>query len=496
MKKIINLVIRLLLIAAFSALILGFVNKTTSPIIEERTKKLMQDSYSVVYPSGKDFKSIESSVNENIKEIIEVSDGSSVVGYIFSVSGKGGYGGDVNYMVGVSKEGIIQGFTVISHAETKGYGAAVTEDTFTNGVKEVNISKGVSYGSGNKDTGEIQAISGATRTTKAVVNGLTAVQSKMSELSDLIQPAGEEKIPYNASFYKELFADADSFKEVKDPIYEKSFIRLIEAYKGQDKLGLIAQTKQTGFGGDINLLTGIDKDKNIVSFKIVSHSESPDYGANIESQVYLENIVGKSLASNIKLKSKPTRSKDILVISGASITSVAMKDALNDIVVGLKKYDKLSQVNSEDLDIAKINSEEQVVPAYDHVKLFTGIDRVEAIEGAKLNAIVVNMSKAFSGDKEVGTIIDLNNKGFGGVIELGLLVDSNGVVKQYVLYKHGESEDYGNKIEKKSYVDKIVGQKLEALKSDVVAISGATVTTGAMNAIFDAAREAFSSLAK
>lgn len=80
----------------------------------------------------------------------------------------------------------------------------------------------------------------------------------------------------------------------------------------------------------------------------------------------------------------------------------------------MKKYDKLSQVNSEDLDIAKINSEEQVVPAYDHVKLFTGIDGVEAIEGAKLNAIVVNMSKAFSGDKEVGTIIDLNNKGFGG----------------------------------------------------------------------------------
>lgn len=504
MKKILNLVLKLFVIAAVAALVLAFTNSVTEPIIKSKNEKAFVDAFTEAYPSGKEFNSIKKDVNDNIKEIIEVKDGSSVIGYVFKGLATGGYGGNIDFILGVSNEGVIQGFKAITHSETKGYGSKMEEKPFIDGVKDVNISKGVTYGPGNKDNGEIQQISGATRTTSALTNAFKQIAIKMGELSDKIQPLGEIVIPYHASNYKEIYKEADNFREVKNDFKLEKLVRIVDAYKGDQLLGHIVQLRASGFAGDIDFLLGVDLNKKIENFTILSHGESPDYGKNIESDIYKNNIVGKSLASKIKLKAQPKRDKDILLISSATVTSMGMQDAMNDAVKGLKAYDK-AKLKAEKLDLEKIIKEEEAAnkPAIDYLALFEGVESVEPVGKDLLNDNVTAIHKTDKGDY----IIDVTSEEafHKDGISAGILVGPDGVIKQFVYYNFNESPNWGEPAGNKDYTDKLVGKNLKEVKEfkavdnpatndDIQTVSKATFTTTAIVEIMNKAAEAVKAL--
>ncbi len=503
MNKTSSLIVKLFIISAVAALVLAATNKMTAPIISERQEKEFKESFTQVYPDGKDFKSIETNVNEFIEEVIEVSDGSGQVGYVFKGIGKGGYGGDISYIIGVSNDGVVQGFKALKHSETQGYGSIMESEEFVNGVKDVNISSGVTYGPGNKDTGEIQQISGATRTTKALTGSFYEVAKKMGELSDKIQPLGEVVIPHFASKYTEVYSDATSFKEVKNEIKADKLVRIVDAFKGEDLLGHIVQLRTTGFGGDIDFFLGVDKDKKIEKFYIINHNETPELGDAIETELYTKNIEGKSLASKIKLKKEAKRDKDILLISGATVTSMGMQNAMNSAVEGLKAYDK-AKLEYEDLNIDALVAEEEKsnAPAINYAEKFEGVTSVEPVGEDLLNDNVTAINKTDAGDY----IIDVTSKkAFAGKISAGILVSKDGAIKQVVYYEMNETEYFGAAAGEKSYVEKLLKQNLKDVaefkatakgegSGEVEAISGATYTTDAMVEIMTKAAEAFKGL--
>lgn len=76
-----------------------------------------------------------------------------------------------------------------------------------------------------------------------------------------------------------------------------------------------------GFHGNIQVLYVTDKDGNIVIYKTVSQSESAGYGDKIASADYVAGITGKLDAL----------SDDAVMVSGATVTSEAVKLAKNDI---------------------------------------------------------------------------------------------------------------------------------------------------------------------
>lgn len=503
MNKTGKLIIKLFIISAVAALVLAATNKLTAPIITERQEKEFKESFTQAYPDGKDFKSVEKDVNEFIEEVIEVSDGSSPVGYVFKGIAKGGYGGDISYIIGVNNDGIVQGFKALKHSETQGYGSRMEDDEFVNGVKDVDISKGVTYGPGNKEAGEIQQMSGATRSTSALTNSFYEVAKKMGELSDNIQPLGEVVIPHFASKYEELYEDADKFKEVKNEIDEEKLVRIVDAFKGEDLLGHIIQLRTTGFGGDIDFFLAVDKDKKIEKFVIANHNETPELGDSIETDIYKNNIVGKSLQSKIKLKKEPKRDKDILLISGATVTSMAMQDAMNAAVNGLNAYEKLT-VEYEDLDVDALIAEEEKsdAPAIDYASEFEGVKSVEPVGEDLLNDNVTAINKTDAGDYIIDVV---SNEAFAKKISAGILVSKDGTIKQFVYYEMNETEDYGAQAGEKSYIEKLTKQNLKDVtefkatakgegKGEVQTISGATHTTTAITEIMNKAAEAFKGL--
>lgn len=96
------------------------------------------------------------------------------------------------------------------------------------------------------------------------------------------------------------------------------------AYKVNDRgnvyYAFIAQT--VGYGGRINVLYVTDKQGKIVLYKTTTHSESAGYGAAIADAAYAEKLTGNNVTA---------LGDEALQISGATITSEAVKQAKNDI---------------------------------------------------------------------------------------------------------------------------------------------------------------------
>lgn len=101
----------------------------------------------------------------------------NVIGYIFTSSAKG-YGGDVKCMTGYDTEGEIVGFTILDCSnETPGLGQNAkthfTRDFFGGKSGELLVEK---------DGGDIQAITAATITSRAVAKAVSASNAAVTAL--------------------------------------------------------------------------------------------------------------------------------------------------------------------------------------------------------------------------------------------------------------------------------------------------------------------------
>ncbi len=159
----------LLLICAVVAALLAGVNAVTEPIIEELNAAKTQEAIAKVLPGGYD------------SEIADYADATGLVskvykgeaGYALEVT-PGGFDNTITMMVGVDAEGKVLGISIVSHTETAGLGAVAAAGTPA-GVafrdQFVGTSGSVAV---SKDGGALDAITGATITSRAVCVGVNA----------------------------------------------------------------------------------------------------------------------------------------------------------------------------------------------------------------------------------------------------------------------------------------------------------------------------------
>lgn len=183
MKKSFIYAGKLLLICAVATLVLAFTNSKTAPVIAERQKQETIAAYKNVYPGAEEITPVEdtSLLNENIKEIQQIKVKGQVDGYAMNVQSPSGYGGPVNFVIGVKNDGTVMGFQVITQSETQGFGAVVADPGYAESMHGAVLKSEVKAGDAAGEN-TIPAISGATRTTNAVVGGINAVYSVLSQL--------------------------------------------------------------------------------------------------------------------------------------------------------------------------------------------------------------------------------------------------------------------------------------------------------------------------
>ncbi len=193
----------LLLITLIAGLLLGFVYQLTKEPIEKQNKLAIDRACQEVMADAKEFKEIEYTLSDTITEqmaangvtvgtVYEAYDEAGAFkGYVLESTSSNGYGGNIVLYLGIDpaqSPTLLCGVSILSISETPGLGMRAEEVLVPQFKNKQAITFSYTKNGATSDS-EIDAISGATITTKAVVN---AVNGGMSAANELYEKAVAE----------------------------------------------------------------------------------------------------------------------------------------------------------------------------------------------------------------------------------------------------------------------------------------------------------------
>lgn len=127
-------------------------------------------------------------------------------------------------------------------------------------------------------------------------------------------------------YMKQLLSEADTFTQI-DAISDTLIKKVFVAKASHNVVGYILNVEPKGYGGAISVLIGLDQNKAVKGVKILSHSETPGFGANAEKPSFIDQYIGKQ--GTIKVTKTSPKEDEIQAITGATITSAAITDGVN-----------------------------------------------------------------------------------------------------------------------------------------------------------------------
>lgn len=168
---VLRLTLTLFLITTIVAGLLGLVNYVTADTIAEQIAQKAENAMRQV-------------LEADSYEPLDVPEESAVTaayragdkGYVVRVA-PNGFGGAIDMMVGVDISGAVTGVAIVSQSETASLGANCTREDFraqfTGKTGTLSVSK---------DGGEIEALTGATVTSRAVTEGVNTALEFVQEV--------------------------------------------------------------------------------------------------------------------------------------------------------------------------------------------------------------------------------------------------------------------------------------------------------------------------
>ena len=320
-----------------------------------------------------------------------------------------GFAGPVTVQVGLDENGVITGLVVgdENFAETTGLGERAKESSFRE--QFVGKSGTLAYGDG------IDALAGATITSNAVMQ---AVNEALGGEAAAAQPTPEpEPTPELAPAEETLTATAQ------------------------------------GFGGPVEVTVGLDADGNVVSMTVGGEgfAETAGLGAKAQEAAFTNQFLGKTGPFAYG-------ENGVEAITGATVTSTAVMDALNSL------FDVEPAQEAEPAETAETAAE-------------TGEPAAQTADGLTATA-----------------------QGFGGPVEVAVTLNEDGAIATMTVGGEGfaETAGLGAKAQEAEFTDQFVGKTgpFAYGENGVEAITGATVTSTAvleaLNSLFpaEAAQEA------
>ena len=190
-NKIIKDALALTLITLVAGVALGGVYEITKDPIARQEAQAKAEAYEQVFTDAAAFEEIEMDDTliqtirdqldqegykaQSIEEIMRAEDESGeTLGYAFTVVTSEGYGGDIQFSMGVQNDGTLNGISILSIGETAGLGMNADTPAFKDQFVGKQVEKLQYTKNGATQDDEINAISGATVTTNAMTNGVNA----------------------------------------------------------------------------------------------------------------------------------------------------------------------------------------------------------------------------------------------------------------------------------------------------------------------------------
>ena len=181
MKKIIKDILILCIITVICGGVLGYVYQITLSPIEKQAQQSQQEAYLEVMKEATSFKEINSKeINRLAKQLKNKYGKNGItiekalksfkqkegIGYIIQVVDHDGFGGDIEIIVGINLQKEID--------ETVGLGMNAKNEDFRNQYVGKKVKQFQVVKTGKQEDDEIDSLSGATITSKAMTNGMNA----------------------------------------------------------------------------------------------------------------------------------------------------------------------------------------------------------------------------------------------------------------------------------------------------------------------------------
>ena len=148
--------IAITLITLIAGLALGAVQGITAEPIAHQNQLAKDEAYKAVFADADTFETvvetedpeIEAFLDENgypsqtIDEVVQAKDASgSPIGYAFTVTTSEGYGGDIQFAMGVKDDNTLNGISILAIGETAGLGMKADTDEFKSQFADKNVEK-------------------------------------------------------------------------------------------------------------------------------------------------------------------------------------------------------------------------------------------------------------------------------------------------------------------------------------------------------------------
>jgi len=163
-KLILKYVFVLTLFCGVAGALLSLVYDLTAPRIEAQRQKMEEDGLHMVFPGTY-------RITPKADYYEAVDEEGRLAGYVIKVKSHG-YSSDIEMLVGLRRENTkelkVTGVKILAQAETPGLGSRVESRAFLDNLHG-RVSRTLRL---KKDGGELDAITGATITSRAVIDGL------------------------------------------------------------------------------------------------------------------------------------------------------------------------------------------------------------------------------------------------------------------------------------------------------------------------------------
>lgn len=181
MKTVIHLILTLSIIGIVSGGLLSLVSDWAAPLIAANQKSETEKAIFLVQPKGKTYEQVKDAGFEVYKVFDESN---KFIGYSLAYEGNG-FQGKIRLMAGLSEDlNKITSLQILEQTETPGLGTKVTEDPYIGQYKNLVTSPKIEWVKGVPPSkpNEIQAVTGATISSKSVVAIVNDGVAKMKSL--------------------------------------------------------------------------------------------------------------------------------------------------------------------------------------------------------------------------------------------------------------------------------------------------------------------------
>lgn len=274
----------------------------------------------------------------------------------------------------------------------------------------------------------------------AVIVAVTAVALALNNNASIDKTPSDPQLEQAKETLAGLFpeADADGYESLDTQQADGSFAYTVKK-KGQTVGFALKQTVQ-GYGGPIEVITGFETDGAIrgVSVGGESFNETEGLGAKAKDAAFTGQYRGKMPPVELN--------KDIDGISGATVTSTAVTDAVNQAA---------SRLNT-----------------------------LQGIGGALTPAATPSATEAIPRTANVSAL------GYGGPVLVRLTLDAQGAISAIDVggARFQETEGVGSRVREEAFTQQFLGKTPPVRLGDSIdGVSGATVSS---QAVVDAVNEA------